>query len=251
MRALLNFFLSNRWLVLIAMVLLIAGGLIVLVHLPIEAFPDLTNNQVVVSAKAPGMSPVEVEQLVTFPIETSMLGLPHIEDVRSTSKLGLTMVTVIFDDSIDQYRARQLVAERLSRVQTTLPPGIEAEMGPMSTAFGEVYQFTVQSPHLSLMQLKTLLDWDIRYDLLTIPEVSEINSWGGYTKEFAVVVDPAELRHYNLSLHQLIAAVENNNANFGGSYIEHWEPTLGVGTSGTACTWSGRSEPRPGCAWCS
>jgi cobalt-zinc-cadmium resistance protein CzcA len=221
MRGLLNFFLSNRWLVLIAMVLLIAGGLIVLVHLPIEAFPDLTNNQVVVSAKAPGMSPVEVEQLVTFPIETSMLGLPHIEDVRSTSKLGLTMVTVIFDDSIDQYRARQLVAERLSRVQATLPPGIEAEMGPMSTAFGEVYQFTVQSPHLSLMQLKTLLDWDIRYDLLTIPEVSEINSWGGYTKEFAVVVDPAELRHYNLSLHQVIAAVENNNANFGGSYIEH------------------------------
>lgn len=221
MRGLLNFFLSNRWLVLIAMVLLIAGGLIVLLHLPIEAFPDLTNNQVVVSAKAPGMSPVEVEQLVTFPLETSMLGLPHIQDVRSTSKLGLTMVTVIFDNSIGQYRARQLVGERLNRVQATLPPGIQAEMGPMSTAFGEVYQFTVQSPHLSLMQLKTLLDWKIRYDLLTIPEVSEINSWGGDTKEYAVVVDPAELRHYNLSLHQIIAAVENNNANFGGSYIEH------------------------------
>jgi cobalt-zinc-cadmium resistance protein CzcA len=221
MRSLLDFFLSNRWLVLIAMVLLIACGLLVLVHLPIEAFPDLTNNQVVVSAKAPGMSPVEVEQLLTFPIETSMLGLPHIQTVRSTSKLGLTMVTVIFDDSIDQYRARQLVAERLNRVQSTLPPGIAAEMGPMSTAFGEVYQFTVQSPKLSLMQLKTLLDWDIRYDLLTIPEVSEINSWGGETKEYAVEVDPQELRHYNLSLHQVIAAVENNNANFGGSYIEH------------------------------
>jgi cobalt-zinc-cadmium resistance protein CzcA len=221
MRGLLGFFLSNRWLVLIAMVLLIAGGIIVLVHLPIEAFPDLTNNQVVVSAKAPGMSPVEVEQLLTFPIETSMLGLPHIENVRSTSKLGLTMVTVIFDDSIDQYRARQLVAERLSRVQSRLPARIEAVMGPMSTAFGEVYQFTVQSPHLSLMQLKTLLDWNIRYDLLSIPEVSEINSWGGYTKEYAVVVDPAELRHYDLSLHQVIAAVERNNANFGGGYIEH------------------------------
>ena len=234
MRGVLSFFLSKRWLVLIVMILLIAGGLLVLTHLPIEAFPDLTNNQVVVSAKAPGMSPVEVEQLVTFPIETSMLGLPHIEDVRSTSKLGLTMVTVIFDDTIDQYRARQLVAERMNRVQASLPAGVEAEMGPMSTAFGEVYQFTVQSPHLSLMQLKTLLDWDIRYDLLTIPEVSEINSWGGYTKEYAVIIDPAELRQYDLSLHQVITAIENNNANFGGAYIEHAEQTYTIRGLGRA-----------------
>jgi cobalt-zinc-cadmium resistance protein CzcA len=221
MTRLFEFFLSNRWLVLIGMVLLLAAGILAMLSLPVEAFPDLTNNQVVVSAQAPGMSPVEVEQLVTFPIETSMLGLPHLQLVRSTSKLELTMVTIIFDDSVDQYRARQLVAERLNQVQASLPASITPVMGPMSTAFGEVYQYTVQSPKLSLMDLKTLNDWTIRYSLLTVPEVSEINSWGGYTKEYSVVVDPDHLRAYDLTLHDVVSAIENNNSNFGGSYIEH------------------------------
>ena len=216
-----DFFLSNRWLVLIGMVLLAVGATLTMLRLPVEAFPDLTNNQVVVSANAAGMSPVEVEQLVTFPIETAMLGLPHLQIVRSTSKLEISMVTVIFDDSVDQYRVRQLVAERLNQVQTTLPANITPLLGPMATPFGEVYQYTVQSPRLSLMDLKTLNDWTVRYDLMTIPEVSEINSWGGFTKEYAVNVDPQNLRRYNLTLHDVITAVENNNANFGGSYIEH------------------------------
>ena len=234
MKAILNFFLSNRWLVLIAMVLIVAGGVFTVINIPLEAFPDLTNNQVVVSAKAPGMSPVEVEQLVTFPLETAMLGLPHLQVVRSTSKLELTMLTIIFDDSVDQYRVRQLVSERLNQVQASLPPGVTAVMGPMSTAFGEVYQFTVQSPTLSLMQLKTLLDWNIRYKLVTIPQVSEINSWGGETKQYSVLVDPDQLRRYNLTLHEVIAAVENNNANFGGSYIEHAEQTYTIRGLGRA-----------------
>ena len=234
MRGILNFFLSNRWLVLIAMILLIAGSVMALSSLPLEAFPDLTNNQVVVSAKAPGMSPVEVEQLVTFPLETTMLGLPHLKVVRSTSKLELTMLTIIFDDSINLYLARQLVAERINQVQASLPPGVTAVMGPMSTAFGEVYQYTVQAPHMSLMQLKTLHDWVIRYALATVPEVSEINSWGGDTKEYSVVVDPEQLRRYNLTLHDVVTAVENNNANFGGSYIEHAEQTYTVRGLGRA-----------------
>jgi cobalt-zinc-cadmium resistance protein CzcA len=221
MTRLFDFFLSNRWLILIGMVLLLAAGILAMLSLPVEAFPDLTNNQVVVSAQAPGMSPVEVEQLVTFPIETSMLGLPHLQLVRSTSKLELTMVTIIFDDSVDQYRARQLVAERLNQVQSNLPAGVAPVMGPMSTAFGEVYQYTVQAPKLSLMDLKTLNDWTIRYSLLTVPEVSEINSWGGYTKEYSVVIDPDRLRAYDLTLHDVVSAIENNNSNFGGSYIEH------------------------------
>ncbi len=234
MRGILNFFLSNRWLVLVITVLLVAGGAVVLTSLPVEAFPDLTNNQVVVSAQAPGMSPVEVEQLVTFPLETNLLGLPHLQVVRSTSKLELTMLTVIFDDSIDLYRARQLVAERLNQVQGSLPPGVNAVMGPMSTAFGEIFQYTVQSPTLSLMQLKTLHDWVIRYSLLTVPEVSEINSWGGDTKQYSVVVDPTRLREYNLTLHDLLMAVETNNANFGGSYIEHAQQTYTVRGLGRA-----------------
>ncbi len=234
MSRLLEFFLNNRWLVLISMVLLVFGGVLVMRQLPVEAFPDLTNNQVVVSAKAPGMSPVEVEQLVTFPLETSLLGMPKLKVIRSTSKLELTMLTVIFDDSVDLYRARQLVAERLNQAQSRLPAGIQPVMGPMSTAFGEVFQYTVQSPHMTLMQLKTLHDWTIRYSLLTIPEVSEINSWGGDTKEYSVVVDPARLRRYDLTLHDVITAVENNNANFGGSYIEHADQTYTVRGIGRA-----------------
>ncbi len=219
MTRILDFFLANRWLVLLSMILLVAAGLIVMTHLPIEAYPDLTNNQVVVTCNAPGMSPVEVEQLVTFPLETTMLGMPKLQLVRSTSKLELSMLTIIFNDSIDQYRARQLVAERLSTAASRLPAGLQPMMGPMSTAFGEVYQYTVQSPHMSLMDLKTLHDWTIRYSLLTVPEVSEINSWGGDTKQYSVVVDPAGLRQYNLTLHDVILAVENNNANFGFFYF--------------------------------
>lgn len=223
MRKIIDFLLDNRWLVLALLAVLIVGGLAVMVQLPIEAFPDLTNNQVVVTVQCPGMSPVEVEQLVTYPIETTMMGMPKMQMVRSTSKLGLSMVTIIFDDSMDRYLVRQLVSERLNQVQSRLPAGLQPEMGPMATAFGEVYQYTISAPRMSLMQIKTLQDWVIRYALLTIPGVSEINSWGGETKEYAIEVDPESLRRYNLSLHEIVSAVTNNNANFGGSYIEHAE----------------------------
>ena len=218
-----DFLLDNRWLVGGLLLALIVGGLTIMFRLPLEAFPDLTNNQVVVTVQCPGMSPVEVEQLVTFPLETSLMGMPKLQMVRSTSKLELSMVTVIFDDSMDKYLVRQLVAERLNQVQGRMPAGLQPVMGPMATAFGEVYQYTVQSPHMSLMQLKTLHDWVVRYSLLTVPGVSEINSWGGYTKQYTIEVDPESLRRYNLTLHDLVQAVEDNNANFGGSYIEHAE----------------------------
>ena len=221
MRKIVDFFLDNRWLVVALLVLLVAGGVTVMLHLPIEAFPDLTNNQVVVTVQCPGMSPVEVEQLVTYPVETSMMGMPKLQMVRSTSKLDLSMVTVIFDDSMDKYLVRQLVAERLNQVQSRIPAGLQPQMNPMSTAFGEVYQYTVAAPKMSLMQIKTLHDWVIRYALLTVPGVSEINSWGGETKQYVVEIEPDSLRRYNLTLHQVVTAVTANNSNFGGSYIEH------------------------------
>jgi cobalt-zinc-cadmium resistance protein CzcA len=220
-RKTIDFLLDNRWLVIAALILLIAGGITVMLQLPIEAFPDLTNNQVVVTVQCPGMSPVEVEQLVTYPIETSMMGMPKLQMVRSTSKLDLSMVTIIFDDAMDKYLVRQLVAERLNQVQSRIPTGLQPQMNPMSTAFGEVYQYTVASPKMSLMQIKTLHDWVIRYALLTVPGVSEINSWGGETRQYTIEVDPESLRRYDLTLHEVVAAVTNNNANFGGSYIEH------------------------------
>ena len=218
-----DFLLDNRWLVAGLMLALIIGGVVVMLNLPLEAFPDLTNNQVVVTVQCPGMSPVEVEQLVTFPVETSMMGLPKLQMVRSTSKLELSMVTVIFDDSMDKYLVRQLVSERINQVQGRLPQGLQPVMGPMATAFGEVYQYTVQSPRMDLMQLKTLHDWTVRYGLQEISGISEINSWGGLTKEYTIQVDPESLRRFNLTLHDVMQAVMNGNANFGGSYIEHAE----------------------------
>ena len=223
MKRLISFLLDNPWLVVATLILLIAGGIYTMLQLPIEAFPDLTNNQVVVTVQCPGLSPVEVEQLVTYPIETSLMGMPKLQLVRSTSKLDLSMITVIFDDSMDKYLVRQLVAERLNQIQGRIPIGLQPQIGPMATAFGEVYQYTVEAPAMSLMDIKTLHDWVIRYDLLTIPGVSEINSWGGEIKQYTVEVDPASLRRYNLSLHDVASAVSSNNDNFGGSYIEHAE----------------------------
>ena len=234
MRKLVDFFLSNRWLVVALLVVLVIGGITVMLRLPLEAFPDLTNNQVVVTVQCPGMSPVEVEQLVTYPIETSMMGMPKLQMVRSTSKLDLSMVTIIFDDSMDKYLVRQLVAERINQVQSRIPAGLQPQMNPMSTAFGEVYQYTVSAPKMSLMQIKTLHDWVIRYALLTIPGVSEINSWGGETKQYTAEVDPENLRRFNLTLHDVVKAVTDNNANFGGSYIEHAEQQYTVRGLGRA-----------------
>ena len=223
MKKTIDFLLDNRWLVFALLGTLIVSGIAVMVQLPIEAFPDLTNNQVVVTVQCPGMSPVEVEQLVTFPIETTMMGMPKMQTVRSDSKLGLSMVTIIFDDSMDHYLIRQLVSERLNQVRNQLPAGLEPQMGPMATAFGEVYQYTISAPKMTLMQIKTLQDWVIRYALLNIPGVSEVNSWGGETKEYVIAVDPESLRRYDLTVHQVMTAVSENNANFGGGYIEHAE----------------------------
>jgi cobalt-zinc-cadmium resistance protein CzcA len=234
-----DFLLDNRWLVFGLLFALVAGGISVMLHLPLEAFPDLTNNQVVVTVDCPGMSPVEVEQLVTFPLESSMMGMPKLQLVRSTSKLELAMVTVIFDDSVSRYLVRQLVSERINQAQARLPAGLQPVMGPMATAFGEVYQYTIHAPAMSLMQQKTLEDWTIRYSLLTVPGVSEINSWGGETKQYTIEVEPAALRRYGLALHDVVQAVSSNNANFGGSYIEHAEQQYTIRGLGRAASMEG------------
>jgi cobalt-zinc-cadmium resistance protein CzcA len=223
MKSAIDFLLDNRWLVIGLLLVIVIGGVAVMLNLPLEAFPDLTNNQVVVTVQCPGMSPVEVEQNVTFPLEAALMGMSKLQTVRSISKLELSMVTVIFDDNMDKYLVRQLVAERMNQVQSRLPMGLQPTINPMSTAFGEVYQYTLQSPRMSVMDLKTLQDWTVRYSLLSIPGVSEINSWGGETKQYTIEVDPLSLRQFNLALRDVVNAVSGNNANFGGSYIEHAE----------------------------
>jgi len=216
-----NSSLDNRWLVLAALAALLVGGGYVLFHLPIDAFPDLTNNQVVVVTEAPSMSSTEVDELITYPLETALSGLPRIETVRSISKLGLSMITLIFDDSLNQYLARQLVAERLQDARSRLPQDIQPVLGPMATAFGEVYQYTLESKKASLMDVKTYQDWTLRNALRSVPGVSEVNTWGGQTKQYSIDVDPDALRRYGITVHDVIQRVSENNSNFGGGYIEH------------------------------
>ncbi len=212
--------LEFRWLVLIAVLGLLGVGGYALYTIPVEAFPDLTNNQVVVVTEAPGLPPTEVEQLVTYPIERAMLGLPNKEEVRSLSKLGLSMVTVVFTDAVPMYLTRQLVAERIQQISGQLPPGVQPQLGLPATAFGELFQYTLSGP-MNALELKDLQEWVIKGQIRTIPGVSEINTWGGQTKQFQLVVDPVLLTQYGLTLHDVALRVEENNTNFGGGYIEH------------------------------
>jgi cobalt-zinc-cadmium resistance protein CzcA len=216
-----DFHLRHRLFVLVGLIGLIAVGTLVMLRIPIDAFPDLTNNQVVVITECPAMAPTEVEQLVTFPIETALMGIPRTEGVRSISKLGLSMVTLMFEDSVNTYFARQLVNERLQEVRARLPEGLDPTLGPVATAFGEVYQYTLEGARHSLMELKTLHEWQVKLALRTVAGVNEVNTWGGQSQQYQIEVDPVRLQRYGLALRDVFERVRENNANFGGGYIEH------------------------------
>src|ERR1700728_4448411 len=205
--------LSARWIVLMVVLALVAAGGYALYTMPVEAFPDLTNNQVTVVTDAPSMPPTEVEQLVTYPIEQAMMGMPKQQEVRSLSKLGLSIITVVFDDSVSMYFARQMVNERLQQVTDQLPRGIQPQLGLPATAFGELYQYTLSGP-MSPMELKDLQEWQIKRQLRTAPGVGEV-------KQYQITVDPALLTQYGLTLRDVADRVAENNTNFGGGYIEH------------------------------
>lgn len=227
--------LQYRWLVLAAIVALLGVGGYALYTIPVEAFPDLTNNQVVVITEATAFPPTQVEQLVTYPIERAMLGLPKKLEVRSLSKLGLSIVTIVFDDSVPMYTAGQLVAERLQQISTSLPDGIQPLLGLPATAFGELFQYTISGP-MSAMEIKDLHEWVIKPQLRTISGVSEINAWGGQTKQFQIIVDPATLEQYGLALRDISTRVKQNNTNFGGGYITHSAEQYTLLGSGRATT---------------
>ena len=212
--------LAYRWFVVLGIFVLLAVGSYALYTLPVEAFPDLTNNQVTVVTEAPSMPPTEVEQLVTYPIEQAMMGMPRQQEVRSLSELGLSMITIVFDDSVPMYFARQLVNERLQQITSQLPDGIQPVLGLPATAFGELYQYTLSGP-MSPMALKDLQEWQIKRQLRTVPGVSEVNTWGGEVKQYQITVDPALLAQYGLTLNDVAQRVEENNQNFGGGFVEH------------------------------
>jgi len=219
--------LRYRFFTLVAIILVIALGLWSFAHLTIDAMPDLTPVQVQVLTRSPALGPLEVEQFITFPIEASLSGLPALRELRSVSRYGLSVVTAIFEDQTDIYRARQLVTERLARAMDRIPAEYgRPTMGPLTTGLGEVYQFTLKGNGYSAMALRTLLEWDIGMRLRAVPGVVEVNIWGGNPQQFQVIVDPAKLLSYKLSLRQVFEALERNNAMAGGGYIEHQREQL-------------------------
>ncbi|HEV7766656.1 MAG TPA: CusA/CzcA family heavy metal efflux RND transporter [Thermoanaerobaculia bacterium] len=222
--ALIRFSVSQRLLVLLMVAILIGAGVYSLRSLPIDAVPDVTNVQVQVLTAAPSLAPLEVERQITFPVEVAMSGLPRVDEIRSVSKFGLSAVTVVFEEGVDIYFARQLILERLSEAREQIPENIGSpEMGPISTGLGEIYQYELTGAPGSgydAMALRTVQDWIVRRQLMGVAGVAEVNSFGGFAKQYQVKLDPAKLQAYGLSMRDVLAAVAANNANVGGAYIE-------------------------------
>ena len=226
----LKFSISQRWAVLIATMAVAVLGVYNYQKLPIDAVPDITNVQVQINTVATGYSPLEVEQRITFPIETAMAGIPHLTETRSLSRYGLSQVTVIFQDGTDIYFARQLINQRIQEVKGNLPPGVDPIMGPIATGLGEIFMWTVEpkdgylkkdgTPY-TLADLRTIQDWVVRPQLRNIPGVTEVNTIGGYEKQYHVTPYPEKLIAYGLSFHDVLQALARNNANVGAWYIEH------------------------------
>jgi heavy metal efflux system protein len=226
----LKFAIEQRGLIMLATLGLCLLGVYNFQRLPIDAVPDITNVQVQINTEAPGYSPLEVESLITFPIEVATLGLPRLKESRSLSRYGLSQVTVIFEDDTDIYFARNLISQRLQEARGTLPPSIEPIMGPIATGLGEIFLWTVEAkpsarkpdgtPYTT-MDLRTLQDWVIRPQLLTVPGVTEVNSIGGYDKQYHVTPDPQKLIAYGLGFRDVLRALTENNNNVGAGYIEH------------------------------
>ena len=224
-----QFAIEQRIIVLLAVLLMAGVGIASYQKLPIDAVPDITNVQVQINSAAPGFSPLETEQRITFPIETAMAGLPGLQQSRSLSRSGLSQVTVIFKDGTDLFFARQLVNERLQVAREQLPDGVEAVMGPISTGLGEIFLWTVEAEEGARKEdgtpytptdLRVIQDWIIKPQLRNVQGVAEINTIGGFAKEYQIAPDPKRLAAYKLTLSDLVTALERNNANVGAGYIE-------------------------------
>src|SRR5581483_12012910 len=221
--AILNFSVRQRMLVIIATAILVGFGMLALNRIPIDAFPDVTNVQVQVLATAGAMSPPEVEKLVTRPIEIEMGGLPRLSEVRSVSKIGLCAITIVFEDGVNDYFARQLVFERMQSAKDKLPVGVELNLGPITTGLGEIYQYTLVSKDkkYDATELRTIQDYIVRPILRTVPGVTDVNSFGGLVKQYQVIVNPDRLTSYGIALQQVFEALGKNNSNASGNFIEH------------------------------
>jgi cobalt-zinc-cadmium resistance protein CzcA len=229
--------LRQRLILVVVALVMVGFGINAAKHLSVDAFPDVANVQVQIATEAPGKSPEEVERFVTIPIEISMTGLPGMTDMRSLNKPGLSLITLVFTDESDLYRERQMVSERLAELRDRMPEGVTPVLGPITNALGEVYQYTLERPgeteskHVltrdELIERRTLQDWVVRPLLRSISGVAEINSTGGFVKQYETLVDPQKLHYYNLTINQVRDALAHNNANEGGGVLpQHAEQYL-------------------------
>lgn len=237
---LITFAVEQRVLVALLLAALVGWGVYSIRQLPVDAFPEVTNNQVQVMTKVPGMAPTEVEKLVSYPIEVAMTNLPNVVENRSLSQFGLSVVTIVFEDDVDPYFARQLVFERLSQVRDNLPAGAEPNLGPLATGLSEIYQYTLRdipgdSTTYTNMKLRELQDWLLVPELRTVPGVEEVNSLGGFVKQYQVLIDPEGLVNYDLALQDVYDALRHSNQNVSGQYIERGDEQFlvrGIGLLG-------------------
>ena len=243
--AILRLSVERRYLMLSLILVLIGVGVWSFQRLPIDAVPDITNVQVQINTEAPGYSPLEAEQRITFPVETALYGLPNLSYTRSISRYGLSQVTVVFEEGTDIYFARNLIDERLGAIKSVLPPGLEPEMGPIATGLGEIFMYTVEAlpgastpdgNPLDATGLREIQDWIIKPQLAQVPGVIEINTIGGYDKQYHVTPEPQKLLQFGVSLEALTSALEANNANRGAGYIERNGQQLLVRSPGQLAT---------------
>lgn len=242
---LIQFAIEQRIVVMLAVLLMAGLGIASYQKLPIDAVPDITNVQVQINTSAPGFSPLETEQRITYSIETSMAGLPGLQQTRSMSRSGLSQVTVIFEDGTDLFFARQQVSERLQVAKDQLPEGVDAVMGPVSTGLGEIFLWTVEAAEGALKEdgtpytptdLRVIQDWIVKPQLRNVPGVAEINTIGGFAKQYQIAPDPKKLAAYKLTLNDLVVALERNNANVGAGYIERGGEQLLIRAPGQLAT---------------
>src|SRR5688500_10797614 len=219
----------HRWLVLLAVAALAAFGAYSYRNLTIDAVPDITNVQVQINTEAPGYSPLEAEQRITFAVETAMAGLPRLDYTRSVSRYGLSQVTVVFEDGTDIYFARQRVSERLQEARSNLPDGLEPELGPIATGLGEIFMFILKvtpgakQPNgmpYDTTDLHTVMDWTVRPQLTRVPGITEVNMIGGHERQYVVSPRPGPMLSFKLTITDIVNALERNNANVGAGYIE-------------------------------
>ena len=221
-----DFSVNNKFIIGLLTLVLIGAGIWSMIQVPVDAQPDITNNQVQVITQAPNLGTEDIEQFVTYPVEVAMSNLPGVTEIRSVSRFGLSVVTIVFEDDLGTYLPRQLVGEKLNAVKEDIPEGFgQPSMGPISTGLGEIYQYTLEveeeyQDQYSPTELRTIQDWIVRRQMAMVPGVVEVNGVGGKIKQYEVAIDPDELKAIGLSISDVFTALENNNQNTGGAYIE-------------------------------